>query len=367
MAVDAADRWLHQVFESGRLRLEVPLRPAQGARFQPAGYPDLGAATYRVSTTTEDRETQMVLVESPQSVANRLEAVCWDAGVQDVVEELKGLPYVRVLLEGDGTDGTVTASLLEAHRLNSPYIMDAVGEDGEPFRETLRKRTGVPARKKKAKADGDTPAEGDGDDDLPGVGIVDPRRIAQAVYHYDPNAVLHGVFLTELDGRARLQRALSGFVEAVDAHEALSGGVKLDRVHTGGDTKKGYGNVPYARIEFVARDIRAYFSLDTALLHSYGLPPVAVEFLVVLAVWKIRRFLRTGLRLRTACDFEVAAPEVEITVPRDTVLPSETELAARLRHALGACAGHWADPPVTVLRRALTEASTVKRGARGRR
>ena len=30
-----------------RLLLEVPLKPLQGSRFQPTGFPDLGAATYR--------------------------------------------------------------------------------------------------------------------------------------------------------------------------------------------------------------------------------------------------------------------------------------------------------------------------------
>ena len=31
---------------AARLLIEVPLRPIQGSRFQPTGFPDLGAATY---------------------------------------------------------------------------------------------------------------------------------------------------------------------------------------------------------------------------------------------------------------------------------------------------------------------------------
>jgi CRISPR-associated protein Csb1 len=36
----------------------------------------------------------MLLVESAQSMANRLEAVCWDTVADDWVTPLKGLPVV---------------------------------------------------------------------------------------------------------------------------------------------------------------------------------------------------------------------------------------------------------------------------------
>ena len=56
-----------------RLLLEAVLKPVQGERFQPTGFADLGPARYQLPDGTE-----MLLVESAQSVANRLEAVCWD-------------------------------------------------------------------------------------------------------------------------------------------------------------------------------------------------------------------------------------------------------------------------------------------------
>src|SRR5437588_7429455 len=106
-----------------RVLIEAALKPVAGTRIQPTGFPDLGPALYQ-----DANDTPTLLVESAQSMANRLEAVCWDDATDDVVEELRGLPYVRVNLTGlgDGTD--TTCSLLEFHRLNSPYIMAGTTE-----------------------------------------------------------------------------------------------------------------------------------------------------------------------------------------------------------------------------------------------
>lgn len=349
--------WLNELLHAPRLRLEADLVPAQGERFQPTGFPDLGAATYRLPPGPDGRETPMLLVESAQSVANRLEAVCWDAGEQDLVPELRGLPYVRVQVQGeDGGELGVTASVLEAHRLNSPYILDARPPGGgAPFRDTLRARAGIPARGKRAAADGSEEEEA-------GTGVLNLRRVAQAVFHYDPAAVLHGVFLTSLDGRARLVRALSGFIEARNVREVVSGGVKFDRVHAGGKTEEGYGNVPYARVEYVAERITAYFSLDLALLRSYGLHEEAVRLLAVLALWKIRRFLDTGLRLRTACDLalvgalRVSEPEGAMTIP------GTAELAGELTGCIAACQGQWALPAITELVFGIATKSAREKG-----
>jgi CRISPR-associated protein Csb1 len=49
-----------------RLLLKAALKPIQGTRFQPTGFPDLGAATY---DGPDGRK--MILVESAQSMANR--------------------------------------------------------------------------------------------------------------------------------------------------------------------------------------------------------------------------------------------------------------------------------------------------------
>src|SRR5947209_1679067 len=102
-----------------RLLIEAKLRPVQGERFQPTGFPNLGAATYKAPDGNE-----MLLVESAQSVANRLEKVCWDEIADDWVGPLRGLPVVKVV---DEQGKALTNSVLEAHRVNSEYIARANG------------------------------------------------------------------------------------------------------------------------------------------------------------------------------------------------------------------------------------------------
>ncbi len=109
---------------ASRLLIEAELKVATGGggRFQPTGFPDLGPALFRGADGAN-----WLLVESPQSMANRLERVCWVDGngetdrVGGYNDACKGIPYVLAT----DTDGRpLTASTLEAHRLSSPYIWD---------------------------------------------------------------------------------------------------------------------------------------------------------------------------------------------------------------------------------------------------
>ena len=90
-----------------RLLIEVPLQPVQGSRFQPTGFPDLGAATYS-GIRQENGEAvftvDSLLVESAQSMANHLEMACWNEAEGDLVEPLKGLPFVESIREWKSTD-----------------------------------------------------------------------------------------------------------------------------------------------------------------------------------------------------------------------------------------------------------------------
>ena len=170
-----------------RLLVEAELKPVQGDRFQPTGFPNLGHASYE----SPDGRGAMLLVESAQSMANRLEAVCWDEVADDWVESLRGLPIVKVVDE-KGTP--LTNSLLEAHRLNSPYILE--GKD-KTVVELLKERLASME-----------------------VGRVDLRALARVLLEFDTNALLHGVFLAKKElagGRLRLPRSLSSFIEAENA------------------------------------------------------------------------------------------------------------------------------------------------------
>ena len=214
-------------------------------------------------------------------MANRLEAVCWDEVADDWVEPLKGLPLVKVV---DRAGAPLTNSVLEAHRLNSPYILEGKDRSSRPAKRPARRHGGRSGRH--------------------------PQTRGSAL-EMDSNALLHGVFLAKKDlagGRLRLPRVLSAFIEAEGVGVAASGGVKNDTVNPSGDTAKGFGNVPFARDEYVANRIVAYFNLDLAQIRGFGLGGRVERLLIALALFKIRRFLEVGLRLRTACDLEAEGP-----------------------------------------------------------
>lgn len=304
-----------------RLTLEAELQPVQGSRFQATGFPDLGPARFQRPDGKE-----MLLVESAQSTANRLEVVCWDEAANELAEELRGMPYIRVVwAEGPGAGSALTNSILEAHRINSPYILE--GQDQSVFDLLRAEAAGLEK------------------------GPVDIAQLARLVFKFDPNSVLHGVFLAKKDlagGRLRMARAVSGFIEAEGVVEAESGGVKNDRVDPRGNTALGFGNVPFHRTEFAAERITAYFNLDLALLRGYRLGSEATSFLVSLALWKITRFLERGLRLRTACDLE-PVDSLVVSRPRGYTIPAASDLDAAVHAGLNACReqGLFADPPVT--------------------
>jgi|SRR5579883_2744517 len=355
-----------------RVLIEADLKPIAGTRIQPTGFPDLGPATYEAPPTTDEQKKHYpngvptLLVESAQSMANRLEAVCWNEGNDEVAEELKGLPYVSVNLIGLPGDENRTSSLQEFHRLNSPYIMSGVTADGKRFAEVLGPELGmttVPGGKKaagKGKGKDDAPKTDDtGKDKEPDdvAGVVNLRKLATVCFKYDPNSLIHGVFMEKIAGRLRHPRALSAFIEAAEVSRADSGGVKFDRALpkpkvAGVDAKGGYGNVPFHRTEFTAKTITAFFSLDLAQIRGYGLPDPATDLLIVLSLWKIRKFLDSNMRLRSACELELTDGEKSIHVKRPgsfTALPAAVELTERLRGLIGKCKSQFANPTVTIL------------------
>lgn len=299
--------------DAPRLLLKADLRPIQGSRFQPTGFPDLGAAEYQAGNTP------MLLVESAQSMANRLEEVCWDEAEEDLVDPLRGLPYVNVV---DVNGDTVTNSVLEAHRLNSPYILESADET---FYNRLKEELG----------------------DLEH-GAVNLRDFAEKLLKYDANCLVHGVFLSKSDlagGRLRLPRALSAFIEAKDVDVVASGGVKIDRVDPQGDTSTGFGNVPFHRNQYTG-EITAYFNLDLAQIRGYGFDESAENLLIGLSLFKIRRFLERGLRLRTACDLELV-DGLTVQRPQEFEVPSTTNLMEAMPQFIDRASDYFADPAVT--------------------
>lgn len=324
---------------ASRLLVEAELKVATGGggRFQPTGFPDLGPALYRGADGAN-----WLLVESPQSMANRLERVCWVDGDGDTDrvgrynDACNGIPYVQ---STDSDDKPLTASTLEAHRLSSPYIWDT-----QPF------------------ADPDDPSKQVGLADylkrlfsLANNRLVPWKRVAEGLLKVDPGCLLHGVWFNEASfagGKVRITRALSGYIEARDPATANFGFQKRDPVsdrtdkEAGQSAAEGYGSVIGPKQHFTSPEVKAYFQIDLERLRSYGLSPEQVRALTAWAIYKIRRVLvasRDGVAdLRTECKFEVAErkkdpddksdkPEMEAAIDCWAV---DQESGKRTRYAL---------------------------------
>lgn len=294
--------------------LTVNLRPLTGDRFQPTGFPDIGAATYDRPVGRDGWES-CLLVESAQSMANHLEATAWGPELRPV-DAFAGLPYVRVVnAEGE----YVTSSRTEAHRLASAFVKDALLGDRK-MTEVIKERLDLR-------------------DDTP----LAPRGIALAVMKLDPMCLVHGVFFADKPnvwpGQPKVARALTSFVEAHDVRRAISGGVKRDEVrHTTvgtGGAAEGYGFVPFHRTEWVARDIVASFTLDLDQIASYGLPDPGGALLATAARWEVRSLLDHGFRPRTGCDLETDGDIDGMLPPLETLTSELRRLIAESAELLG--------------------------------
>lgn len=278
---------------SSRLLIETKLAVARGTggRFQPTGFPDLGPALYRGIVTSRKRNNDlpradtdadtsidMLLVESVQSMANRLEEVCLAGDGYNA--DCTGIPYVRVQ-DGLRNNTFLTSSVREPHRLASPYVLGAQ-YNGNDYRENLS--TALQATKARP---------------------VHIWEMVPTIFDRDPGCVLHGVFLEEIDGRIRLPRLVSGHIEAAAPNLVNYGGVYRGEV-----TAKD--NIPYPRQEFTSPTIAASFVFHCATLNGYNLDEPKRRFLQAWALYKIDRFLNAHLRLRTACEFDVDPNSIEV-------------------------------------------------------
>ena len=333
MAVD-----LSPLDSASRLLVEATLRvaPGSGGRFQPTGFPDLGPALYKGVRSARNNDAQkstqvelvdMLLIESVQSMANRLEEVCLQG--EDYNPDCQGIPYVRVL-DGHRSNAFLTSSVREPHRLASPYVLGAKRGDAV-YRDEMK--TALVANKQRP---------------------VHIWKLIPAIFERDPGCVLHGVFLEEIDGRIRLPRLVSAYIEASSPNQANSGGVYRGEV-----TAKD--NIPYPRQEFTSSEITASFIFHLSTLTGYGLDEPKNRFLQAWALYKIDRFLHQHLRLRTACEFDVV--ELMITLdgqPKNLgggegKWPSSQDILAKFTETRDACfprqteGNEWAQRGVTVV------------------
>ena len=294
-----------------RVLISADLHLANGSFFQPTGFPDIGACIY-----TDGAGHRRCLVESEQSMANRLEAVCMHApGVWR--EPLAGrLPVVRV---EDKKKRLLATNLTEPHRVASSYVLEGTIKGTTPTkndRATLQQKL-----EKLLGIDGKTwPLDG-------------REKLNQAVFTLDPAAILHGFQFMQWEAVGlRAARLLHARLEATLAEdgEVHYGLVKVDGIEPGASStqKSNKGQSIAHKARYVPKSIQATFEIDMLALRERSLVPAsdrdgvtdgsgnqrARRFLLALALWKIHRFVtngpafdaRTGdamgaLRLRADC------------------------------------------------------------------
>ena len=294
--------------DASRILVEAKLKVSTGGggRFQPTGFPDLGPALYKGADGND-----WLLVESPQSMANRMERVCWVDGDSETDRVGKynancdGIPYVLAI---DADSKPLTASTLEAHRLSSPYIWDTREfDDPDDKAEGVKAQVTLPEYLKRLFAIGENR-------------LVPWKKVAEGLLKVDPGCLLHGIWFNNsafAGGKVRITRALSGYIEASSPSPANYGFQKRDPVsdrtdkEAGQSAAEGFGSVIGPKQHFTSPEIHAYFQIDIERLRSYGLNPEQVNALTAWAIYKIRRVLlssRDGIAdLRTECKFEPAS------------------------------------------------------------
>jgi CRISPR-associated protein Csb1 len=300
------------------LVLTATLEPIGSDRFQPAGFPEIGHVIYKAPR--KDGSTENVcIIDSAASMANHLESVCMRGPHDlDLVEDLDGMPYIRCVT-GDLSDGTlpsdkrevVVTSLTEGHRMASNYFFGVrkerkwdgksaqrIGKDGSVAPKSFGDELAEPAYFG-IQSDGQTIAH------------PPPHRwwsVFKTIFAFDPNSLVHGVFFTEW--QIKIPRALTAHHEAFGAGRVDRSGVKFDRLG-----KTTSGQPIFAVDDATAESIRATFVLDVSLIRSFGrtkngttvgLSDKQQEFLVALALWKIKKLLESPFRFRSGCHLRCA-------------------------------------------------------------
>jgi CRISPR-associated protein Csb1 len=301
---DEETNLVDEFFKHDRVIIEAALELTSGSFFQPTGFPDIGACIF-----VDKDGRRRCLVESEQSMANRLEAVCTQAPGTWSVPFAGKLPIIEV---ADGSGNLLGTNLTEPHRISSSYILEGTLNGGnDKLQEIVRKKLGI-------------------SDDGKRWPLDKRGELSGVVFALDPAAILHGFqFMQWSAVGLRQQRLLHARMEAVLAGDSdvHYGAVKVDAIDPDGHREKSnVGQSIAYKARLIPESITATFEIDVLGLRARRLVSnggesatgdanvAAQKFLLALALWKIRQFLadqsafdpRTGqtdraLRLRSDC------------------------------------------------------------------
>jgi CRISPR-associated protein Csb1 len=326
---------LDELYGQDRVVITASLKLTNGHFLQPTGFPDIDACVYR------DKEgRRWCLVESEQSMANRLEAVSMKSpGVW--VDHLKGLPLIAV----KNNDGDLLATnLTEPHRIASSYVLEGAFLDNRPMGEFAKERIGV------------------------NNGIWPLNRCADLekfVFALDPGALLHGFQFIDkkfFGGFVGLRqvRLLHARLEAElpeqepEVHYQM---VKFDQIEQGTQPETNKGQSIAAKSRLVPKEIVATFEIDVLGLKGFSFHDTTEEdekrkkLLLGLGLWKVGSFLAnkpsfdprsrsTGPSLRHRADCYLTCESISWSGNSATGATSTTELMGAKPTGLGVANGN---------------------------
>lgn len=267
---------LDQLYGQDYMCIKAKLVTKDGKPYlQPTGFPDIGACIFK------DAQGQVrCLVESEQSMANRLEAVCMADGGEWVEPWRSALPLIEVV---DGGGQRIATNLTEPHRIASSYILEGKINGVVEFREILWRAIGM---------------QGSGKDtSLP---LNGRARLDSVIFALDPSALLHGYQFVQTSFvgmrqprilHARMEANLAGDEEMNYAMEKVDQIEPKPQSTRRGDIPNNKGQSIAAKHRIIWKDITAIFELDVLALKNLHLADDQKKFLLGLALWKIGAFL----------------------------------------------------------------------------
>lgn len=299
---------LDQMYAKDRVIITANLTLDNGHFLQPTGFPDIGSCTY-----TDGEGKSRCLIESEQSMANRLESVCLKAPGH-WVDDLSELPVIEVQ---DQNGGLLATNLTEPHRVASSYVLESkarVGNSDKDMKTILMEKLDLT----------------DGGDSW---ALNKRRKLDQTIFALDPAALIHGFqFVQWKFVGLRQTRLVSGRLECElnEKPDVDYGMVKFDLIEPGAQgerSNKGQSIAAKNRIVPARDSIQATFDIDVLSIKNLALDEDAKDkrqqgqrddhqkkFLLGLALWKIGAFLSNksafdarsrqtspSLRLRTDC------------------------------------------------------------------
>lgn len=290
---NGASAIVDQMYEKDRILIMAALDLQNGHFLQPTGFPDIGYCVY-----VDADGKRRCIVESEQSMANRLEAVSTKAPGH-WVDALSDLPVIEVR---DKHRNLLATNLTEPHRIASSYILEGKLEgDASDVKAKFETQIGLLDDGARWPLDG-------------------REKLEKLIFALDPAALLHGFQFVQWNFVGlRQTRLLSARLECElsDEPDVDYGMVKFDRIDPEAHPKKsnkGQSIAAKRRLVAAKDGITATFDLDVLGLKSLALTGEQKKFLLSLALWKISAFLsnqpgfdarsgQTGpaLRLRTDC------------------------------------------------------------------